>query len=149
MRAILLAVLLIPTPAFAMQGDWIDRAIDSMTDHRPAPQVRSYVKRRVVRPHKPKPEPVHERPQRDFITICLPAIRVVGSQWVTEAGAEDSAKKAWMEKARWLYGESAMDLASAKDYARCCSRSSIGEVAGQMQHRCEVEATPCRPRFQR
>jgi hypothetical protein len=143
-KAILIAALLLPTPAIAFQGDWIDRATQIV--HPRKPEVRSY--RKVVKPSKPKPAKVYP-PHNDHIRVCLPTIRVVGSQWVTEKGAEESAQKAWMEKARWLYGESAMDLTAAQDYAKRCSRSSIGEVAGQTQHRCEVEAVPCRPRFEK
>ena len=71
MRALILAALLIPSPAFAMQGDWIDRAIESMTDHRQAPQVRSY--RKAIRPHKPKPKPErHHTPDNGAHWICRP-----------------------------------------------------------------------------
>lgn len=76
---------------------------------------------------------------------CLKRVTVVGSQWATEAGAEESAQKAWMEAVRWSHGEMSMDMKNAEGYARRCSRSSIGEVVGQTFHRCEVTATPCRP----
>lgn len=95
------------------------------------PQVRAYVKR-----------------EDEDRLICLDKVRVVGSQWATASGAEDSAQKAWMEQVRWRYGESAMTIDVAKGYAKRCSRSSIGEAVGAVLHRCEVEARPCRPVFE-
>jgi hypothetical protein len=79
---------------------------------------------------------------------CYDAIRVVGSQWATEAGAEESAQKAWMERVRWSIGEAAMSITAAEGYEKRCSRSSVGELANQVLHRCEVRARPCRPVFQ-
>jgi len=80
--------------------------------------------------------------------VCLDRVRVVGSQWASESGAEESARKAWMEQVRWRFGESAMTIEAAQDYSKRCSRSSIGEVANSVLHRCEVQARPCRPVFQ-
>jgi hypothetical protein len=84
---------------------------------------------------------------------CYSAIRVVGSQWKDEDGAEQSAQKGWMEQVRWRHGEHAMDIGNAKSYVKRCSRSSIGEASlGELfkvtLHRCEVEAKPCRPKFE-
>jgi hypothetical protein len=76
---------------------------------------------------------------------CLERIHVVGSQWATDAGAEDSAKKAFMEEVRWRHGESFMAIENAKDYEKRCSRSSVGEVLNQTLVRCEISARPCRP----
>ena len=78
---------------------------------------------------------------------CLKPVSVVGSQYLNDAGAEDSAKKGWAEAVRFHHGEAFMDMANARDYARRCTRSSIGEVAGQVFFRCEITATPCRPAF--
>ncbi len=78
---------------------------------------------------------------------CLKPVRVVGSQWATEGGAEESAQKAWAEAVRFSHGEAYMDLSNATQYQKRCSRSSIQEVAGQSLHRCEVDAVPCRPPF--
>lgn len=80
---------------------------------------------------------------------CLKPVRAVGSQWATESGAEESAQKSWREEVRFHHGESAADLDKAKEYARRCTKSSIGEVVGQSLYRCEVEAVPCRPGFTR
>lgn len=78
---------------------------------------------------------------------CLKPVSVVGSQYLNDAGAEDSAKKGWAEAVRFHHGEAYMDMQHAKSYARRCTRSSIGEVAGQVFFRCEITATPCRPAF--
>ena len=76
---------------------------------------------------------------------CLEPVRVIGSQFVTEQGAEESAQKAWMEAVRYDSGEQYMMLDNAQGYSHRCSRSSIGEIAGQVFYRCEVIAKPCRP----
>jgi hypothetical protein len=93
-----------------------------------APEVRAYVKR----------EDGKKAPQ------CLTSMRGVGTQWPTEAGAEDAAKKDWMETVRYDHGEKYMSIEQAQDYRHACSRSSIGDVAGQVFYRCEVTARPCR-----
>jgi hypothetical protein len=79
---------------------------------------------------------------------CYPTVQVVGSQWKDEDGAEESARKGWMEAVRWRHGEWAMDIGNARDYAKRCSRSSVGSVLGETLHRCEVAARPCRPYFE-
>lgn len=78
---------------------------------------------------------------------CLAPVRVVGSQWATEGGAEESAQKAWAETIRFNHGEAYMDLANAIGYQKRCGRSSVGEVVGNTLIRCEVDAAPCRPPF--
>lgn len=94
---------------------------------RPATKVKAFVER--------APEP-----------ICgKTAVSVVGSQYLNEPGAEESAQKAWHEAVRFHHGEAYMDLARARDYRHRCSRSSIGEALGQIMHRCEVSAIPCKP----
>jgi hypothetical protein len=75
---------------------------------------------------------------------CLDTMRGVGTQWATEAGAEDAAKKDWMETVRYDFGEKYMAIEHAQDYRHACSRSSVGNVAGQVFYRCEVKARPCR-----
>ena len=76
---------------------------------------------------------------------CYRPLTVVGSQWVGESGAYESAIKAMKERIRWDIGESAMDPAHWKDIKKRCSLSSVGEVVGQTFSRCELTATPCRP----
>jgi len=96
----------------------------------------------------PEPELSYARDDSDG-RQCLNRTRVVGSQWATEQGAEDSAKKAFMEDSRFRYGEQYMDIERAEDYVKRCSRSSVGELAGQVLYRCEIVARPCRPGFAR
>lgn len=101
-------------------------------------------KRKVARKKKPLryyAAPTHEKEE----WRCLDHVRVVGSQWVGAEGAEDSAKKAFMEEVRWRFGEAFMDVANARDYEKRCSRSSVGEAVGQTLIRCEIAARPCRP----
>lgn len=97
-------------------------------EHRQEPEVRLYRADEKTRRH----------------VQCLDRVTVVGSQWATEAGAEEGARKSWMEQARWALGEVYMSIENAEGYAKRCSRSSIGEVVGQSLHRCEVSARPCR-----
>lgn len=119
-------------------------AFEGMLDfyHQQPKPRKIYRKRSKPQPPPSKPEKLahHTNDAR-----CLPAVRVVGSQDIRETAAEDSAKKAWSEAVRWAHGEAYMDMLHAKAYQRRCSRSSIGEVAGQVFIRCEVSAAPCRP----
>lgn len=113
-------------------------------------EARAYHKRhkpRAVKRRGPEVRAYVKREDEDRL-VCLDRVRVVGSQWANENGAEDSARKAWMEQVRWRFGESAMTIEAAQDYSKRCSRSSIGEFANQIFYRCEVQAKPCRPVFQ-
>ncbi len=74
---------------------------------------------------------------------CLEVQRGVGTQWITMEGAEDAARKDWMETVRYDFGEKFMSIDNAKDYEHRCSRSSVGTAAAQMLFRCEVKARPC------
>lgn len=78
---------------------------------------------------------------------CRAPVRGVGSQWIGEAGALDAAKKDWRERVRYDYGESFLDMINARDERHRCGRTSIGEVAGQVFHRCEIIARPCKAEF--
>ena len=69
------------------------------------------------------------------------------TQWIGEQGALDAAKKDWMERVRYYHGETFLDLSHAADFAKRCGRVSIGEVAGQVLYRCEIEARPCKGSF--
>jgi hypothetical protein len=87
--------------------------------------------------------PVYEEPEK----ICAGKVRGLGTQWIGEAGALEAAKKDWMERVRYDLGESYLDLSNAEDFVRRCGRVSIGEVAGQVMHRCEITARPCKGDF--
>lgn len=125
---LILAALLIASPAHAWDSD---------------PQA----PKRIAHKARPKAPAVKAYVQREPEKTCLKPVAVVGSQWATESGAEDSARKAWAESVRFHSGEAFMDLTHANGYARRCARSSIGEVVGQTLHRCEVSAVPCKPGF--
>ena len=79
---------------------------------------------------------------------CLDRVRGLGTQWIGEQGALDAAKKDWMERVRYYHGETFLDLSHASDFAKRCGRVSIGEVAGQVLYRCEIEARPCKASFE-
>jgi hypothetical protein len=132
---LILALTTISLPASATDLDW---SLSGDGYH----QVRK-VKRKVRR----KPEVrYYAAPKVEADDWrCLDKVRVVGSQWVSVDGAEESARKAWMEQVRWYSGEAFMDVAHARDYEKRCSRSSVGEAVGQTFLRCEIVARPCRP----
>jgi hypothetical protein len=129
----LLVALSLATPAVAFENFYDapprKRIIKVHAKKKRAPAVMGYEKR--------APQYVDKH--------CMFAVRVVGSQWATESGATESAEKAFMEFARFHYGEAYMDINNAIDRATRCTRSSIGEVVGQTLHRCELVAVPCRP----
>ncbi len=97
------------------------------------PQVMAYVKREGEKAAKD---------DREF--HCVDKVRGVGTQWIGPEGALDTAKKDWMERVRYDYGESYLDMTNAKDFVSRCGRTSIGEVAGQVMYRCEIMARPCK-----
>jgi hypothetical protein len=78
---------------------------------------------------------------------CTKKVRGLGTQWIGTEGAMDAAKKDWMERVRYDYGESYLDLTNAKDFESRCGRVSVGEVAGQVMYRCEIVARPCKPQM--
>lgn len=80
----------------------------------------------------------HDRDQ------CLSRVRGVGQQWIGTEGAMDAAKKDWMERVRYDFGETYLDLSHAEDFEARCGRTSVGQIAGQVMYRCEVFARPCK-----
>lgn len=76
---------------------------------------------------------------------CRPPLAVVGDQYISEKGAQDEADKAWMQTARWQWGERYMARDHADDASYECGRSSVGSAAGQVFYRCRLTAKPCRP----
>lgn len=103
--------------------------------HKESPtKVMAYVKR------EGEKDEVAER--REF--TCAEKVRGLGTQWIGTEGAMDAAKKDWMERVRYDYGESFLDMNNAKDFVSRCGRVSVGEVAGQVMYRCEIVARPCK-----
>jgi hypothetical protein len=75
---------------------------------------------------------------------CADKVRGLGTQWIGTEGAMDAAKKDWMERVRYDYGESYLDMTNSKDFVSRCGRVSIGETMGQVMYRCEIVARPCK-----
>jgi len=76
---------------------------------------------------------------------CRPELAVVGDQYASEQGAQQEADKAWMQTARWQWGERYMAREHANNASYECGRSSVGSVVGQVFYRCRLTAKPCRP----
>lgn len=76
---------------------------------------------------------------------CVAKVRGLGTQWIGTEGAMEAAKKDWMERVRYDFGESYIDMSNAREFETRCGRVSIGEIAGQVTYRCEVHARPCKP----
>jgi Ni/Co efflux regulator RcnB len=119
------------------RGHWED------DDH---PGLRRYVRherhrhtRKIWRHHDHGHRPHHEGRH------CQPTIAVVGDQYATEEGAKQESDKAWMQTARWQFGERYMSRENADDATYECGRSSVGSVAGQVFFRCRLKARPCKP----
>jgi len=75
---------------------------------------------------------------------CKARLAIVGDQYASEKGAREEADKAWMQTARWQYGERYMARDHARDAAYECGRSSVGSVAGNVFYRYRLSARPCR-----
>lgn len=96
-------------------------------------KVMAYVKREGDEKVAAKPE-----------VQCADKVRGLGTQWIGTEGAMDAAKKDWMERVRYDYGESFLDMNNAKEFHSRCGRVSIGETMGQVMYRCEILARPCK-----
>ena len=81
----------------------------------------------------------------EYSNKCQDTLAAVGDQYASEQGAQQEADKAWMQTARWQYGERFMSRENADDAAYECGRSSVGSVVGQVFYRCRLTAKPCRP----
>jgi hypothetical protein len=141
----LIAALMLISPANANGIDMIplyENQVQKASHVQKAkPKVyKSKPKKRKAYSFRPAPPPLPSDGSR-----CFEPVTVVGSQWVGESGAYESAVKAAKEAVRWKIGEMAMDPANWKDVKKRCSMSSVGEVVGQTFHRCEIIFTPCRP----
>ena len=142
--AMVCAVPVFSIPAFATDWDW-DLGSGSPTarhrarvhyarrHHHDETKVMAYVKREGEQADAKKTE-----------AQCVDKVRGLGTQWIGTEGAMDAAKKDWMERVRYDYGESFIDMTNAKDFVSRCGRVSIAEVAGQVTYRCEILARPCK-----
>jgi len=82
--------------------------------------------------------------KREPESQCADKVRGLGTQWIGTEGAMDAAKKDWMERVRYDYGEAFLDMTNSKDFVSRCGRTSIGETMGQVMYRCEIVARPCK-----
>lgn len=146
MKTLILCAACLATPAYGvdMLPYYETQTVKvEKVSHVSKKKPRKVVKKKAT---KPSPTKVYAAEYRtDEVMRCLAPVRVVGSQDVREGAAEESAKKGWMESVRWAHGEAFMDAANWTDMQRRCSRSSIGEMVGQVFYRCEIVASPCRP----
>jgi hypothetical protein len=144
--ALPLVVALPAAPTTAAAGDW-DWAIGSGSpDTRTRKKARRY-KRHSYQPRVmaySKREPAKSARKSDDGFQCLDMVRGLGTQWIGTSGALEAAKKDWMERVRYDHGESYIDMTNARDFESRCGRTSIGEVAGQVTYRCEIQARPCK-----
>ena len=141
MTRILIAIiaLLFAGCQTSASAGWPHDAFD--TYHAPAPRTPVHV-------HKHRPRVIYRNVKKPALAAstsrCAAPLTREGDQYATQTGAMGEADKAWMQAVRWKWGEHLMDISHAENVSHSCGRSSIGSVAGQTFHRCEVTATPCR-----
>lgn len=147
--ALAVAVAVLPVAGAAAASDYWDWSIGSGSPTVRAKKARVKYARRH---HKESPAKVMGYVKREEETKvaakpemqCAEKVRGLGTQWIGTEGAMDAAKKDWMERVRYDYGESFLDMNNAKDFVSRCGRVSVGEVAGQVMYRCEIVARPCK-----
>jgi hypothetical protein len=154
-----LAVPVYSVPSFATDWDWTMSANPSARRHHArkryahrhhhnsdvarrddGTKVMAYVRREGDRDRDR--DIIVERERGDF--HCADKVRGLGTQWIGTEGAMDAAKKDWMERVRYDYGESFLDMNNAREFVSRCGRTSIGETMGQVMYRCEIVARPCK-----
>lgn len=123
-------------------GDSYSRRAAPRHRHR-APVKRYRVPERDVSFYRPAERLVEQEDMRE----CKRPVRGLGTQWIGTEGALEAAKKDWMERTRYDFGETYVDMGHSMDFISRCGRVSIGEVAGQVTYRCEIIATPCKGVF--
>lgn len=137
-RTLLIALSLsLSTPACAFEIEMEKWFKEEPEAPRKRPQVKGWVA------VKPKPRPYITVDEPTDKTSCSKIVSVVGDQYATESGAKTEAEKAWMQTVRFLSGERFMDPSHAKFVQFACTRSSVGSIAGNTFHRCEMTALAC------
>lgn len=115
------------------------------------PQVKAWVR------HAPAKvivrKDVVSKPEKiDEVGTCRPPLDALGDVVHTWDNGKASARKAWMERVRWIYGERFMEHKLARDMHYQCNRVDVpktegvlGAAANEATHalRCEVRAAPC------
>jgi len=159
-----IALTALATPAAASWCDptletcWTAASEPPAVRKRPS-QVRGWIKHReparvIVRREvvtRPLPVALHQH-DADGPGSCKVPLDSLGNDVRGEDDARLAARKAWMELARWRYGERYMELANARDTYFQCNRvqaplteGKIGDKGDKFSHlsRCELRATPC------
>jgi hypothetical protein len=143
---VLALIILIAVPTCSIAGEYV-HPIYEHTGYQ-QPQRTRRVRRHVRREPRYDRETVRlYRSMDDEYANCGPVIRGLGTQWIGTEGALEAAKKDWMERTRYDLGEAYLDLTNAKDFVSRCGRVSVGETMGQVMYRCDIRATPCKPKF--
>ena len=154
-----LAVPLCPAPTFATDLDWdwnMSTNPSAKRHHARKRYARRHHHEDVARKDDGTKVMAYVRREGDTIVVerdrgefhCVEKVRGLGTQWIGTEGAMDAAKKDWMERVRYDFGESFLDLNNAKDFVSRCGRTSIGETMGQVMYRCEIVARPCKAQMQ-
>lgn len=115
------------------------------------PQVKGWV--RHTPPRTIIKKDVVAKPEKiDDVGQCRAPIEALGDIVHTWDNGKASARKAWMERVRWIYGERFMEHKLARDMHYQCNRVDVpktegilGAAANEATHalRCEVRAAPC------
>ena len=143
--AILLAFLVIGTPAEAQETYWRTYCNQSRTHCYDKLERRRYEPR--VYGYTRYSDDEDDRSGRR----CKETRKAVGDQHLTVDGAKKAANDSWSAVVRFHLGEKLMDLNNARHIVYTCSRSSIKEAGtsvttlGQALQRCEISAQPCEP----
>ena len=131
-------------------GRWIRKSLRSSCEWWETCKYRY----RQVRYWQPTYRSYNEDPYR-HLDKCKPAIRVWGEQAQNRENALNRAVVNWTGAVRFQYGEVYIDYSIAENQKVLCTPSSVSDtVTSKLQEkvfnteyfRCEVQATPCRPR---
>lgn len=147
---------------FVMSGSAL--ACDLSRDECWQPKPRASEVRGWVRTSKPEPRVIIKRTvvinrvetpadQDDAQSgNCKPVVEALGEALHTWNNGRASARKAWMERVRWLHGERFMEHKLARGMSYQCNRVEVpgtegvmGAAADERTHalKCEIRASPC------
>jgi hypothetical protein len=144
------------------------RPVERARRHDPPPP-RVVYRDRPKPPHEPHYPPgprvygveirTPQRVERDILSNveCMPPIRELSHEYLTEEAAWKGAQLAWENKSRWLYGERFMNIHHALNMVKRCNKSTAAQSAGGRaveivagaigqdghKNRCEIIASPC------
>lgn len=118
-----------------------------------------YIYRYVRRPQVESWRYYH-RPEVDSLSRldrCKPAVRVWSAQAQSEDNAYRKAIEAWAGSVRFQFGEIYIGIEHAENVKKLCGPSAVADtITSKLQDRigieywrCELTATPCRPKPKR